>query len=83
MGAITEDLLKELKNAKDIKGFLDSHENEFLKETPVSFLILSVSVFCNLAFSSPPEYSFSTKSPSRQFTTQFPRPLRTPLISNS
>ena len=38
MGAITEDLLKELKNAKDIKGFLDSHENEFLKETPVSFL---------------------------------------------
>lgn len=38
MGAITEDLLNELKSAKDIKEFLDSHENEFLQETPVSFL---------------------------------------------
>ncbi len=38
MATITEDLLNELKNAKDIKSFLDSHENEFLKETPVSFL---------------------------------------------
>lgn len=38
MQTITEDLLNELRNATDIKGFLDSHENEFIKETPVSFL---------------------------------------------
>ena len=38
MATITEDLLNELKNAKDIQKFLDSHENDFLNETPVSFL---------------------------------------------
>ena len=38
MQTITEDLLKELRNAKDINGFLNQHENEFIKETPVSFL---------------------------------------------
>ncbi len=38
MQTITEDLLKQLKNTNDIQGFLKSHENEFIKETPVSFL---------------------------------------------
>lgn len=34
----TEELLKQLKNTDDIKGFLKIHENEFIKETTVSFL---------------------------------------------
>lgn len=38
MQTITEDLLKQLKNTNDIQGFLKSHENEFIKETPASFL---------------------------------------------
>lgn len=38
MQTITEDLLKQLKNADDIQSFLKKHENEFIKETPVSFL---------------------------------------------
>ncbi len=38
MKNITEDLLNQLKNTDDIQGFLKSHENEFIKETPVSFL---------------------------------------------
>ncbi len=38
MQTITEDLLNRLKNTNDIQEFLKSHENEFIKETPVSFL---------------------------------------------
>ena len=38
MRKITDELLKELKNAKDIQAFLDSHEQEFISETPVDYL---------------------------------------------
>ena len=38
MQTITEKLLTELKNAKDIQKFLDKHEDEFISETHVSFL---------------------------------------------
>ncbi len=38
MHKITDELLKELKNAKDIQSFLDSHEQEFISETPVDYL---------------------------------------------
>lgn len=34
----TDELLKELKNADDINKFLSDYENEFISETPVSFL---------------------------------------------
>lgn len=38
MHKITDELLKELKNADDIQAFLDSHEQEFISETPVDYL---------------------------------------------
>ena len=38
MATITEDLMNELKKTTDIKSFFDKHENEFIKETPSSFL---------------------------------------------
>lgn len=38
MPTITEDLLNELRNAKNINVFLDKHEEEFIKETPGAFL---------------------------------------------
>lgn len=38
MQTITEDLLKQLKNTNDIQGFLNAHENDFIQETPSSFL---------------------------------------------
>lgn len=38
METITEDLLKQLKNTTNIAEFLDKHNNEFIKETPKSYL---------------------------------------------
>ena len=38
MQTITQELLDNLKNVTDIKAFLDSHEKDFLSETPVSYL---------------------------------------------
>ena len=38
MAAVTDKLLEELKNAKNIQAFLDENEDKFIKETPVSFL---------------------------------------------
>ncbi len=38
MRKITDELLKELKNSKDIQSFLDSHEQEFISENPVDYL---------------------------------------------
>ena len=38
MQSITEELLKELHNAKDIKAFFDSHEQDFISETYDSYL---------------------------------------------
>ena len=38
METITEDLLKQLKNTANIAEFLDKHNNEFIKETPKSYL---------------------------------------------
>jgi len=38
MQTITEELLKELRNAGDIDGFFKRHEKEFINETPVSLL---------------------------------------------
>ena len=38
MKTITDELLKELKNASDIESFFKSHENEFINETSSSYL---------------------------------------------
>ncbi len=38
MQTITEDLLKELKNTSDIDAFFKAHENQFITETPSSYL---------------------------------------------
>lgn len=38
MAAITEELMNELRKTADINGFFNKHENEFIKETPSSFL---------------------------------------------
>ena len=38
MQTITEDLLKQLKNTTNIAEFLDKHNDEFIKETPKSYL---------------------------------------------
>lgn len=38
MQTITEDLLKQLKNTANIAEFLDKHNDEFIKETPKSYL---------------------------------------------
>lgn len=38
MATITDNLLKELKNSKDIQAFFDENEDKFIKETPLSFL---------------------------------------------
>ena len=38
MAAITDELLKALKNAKDIQSFFNKNEDKFIKETPSSFL---------------------------------------------
>ncbi len=35
---ITDELLKELKNAPDIESFFKVHESQFIKETTVNFL---------------------------------------------
>ena len=35
---ITDELLKELKNAPDIESFFKVHESKFIKETTVNFL---------------------------------------------
>ena len=34
----TEDLLEELKNASDLQSFFNTHEKDFLHQTPVSYL---------------------------------------------
>lgn len=38
MASITDDLLKKLKNSKNIQAFFDENEDKFIKETPLSFL---------------------------------------------
>ncbi len=38
MYTITDELLKELKNASDIESFFKSHENQFINETTSSYL---------------------------------------------
>lgn len=38
MASITDNLLNELRNAKDLQAFFDENEDKFIKETPVSFL---------------------------------------------
>lgn len=38
MKTITQELLDGLKNAEDIKAFLDAHEQDFISETSVSYL---------------------------------------------
>ena len=38
MATITDYLLKELSNAKDIQTFFNENEDKFIKETPLSFL---------------------------------------------
>ena len=38
MQTITEDLLKKIKNTANIAEFLDKHNDEFIKETPKSYL---------------------------------------------
>lgn len=38
MASITDDLLKKLKNSKNIQVFFDENEDKFIKETPLSFL---------------------------------------------
>ena len=38
MQTITDELLKELKNASDIESFFNSHKNQFINETTSSYL---------------------------------------------
>lgn len=38
MASITDNLLNELRNAKDLQAFFNENEDKFIKETPVSFL---------------------------------------------
>lgn len=38
MQILTDELLKELKNASDIASFFQTYENQFMKETPCSLL---------------------------------------------
>ncbi len=38
MAAITEELLKELKNASDLQGFFELHQNDFLEKSLDSYL---------------------------------------------
>lgn len=38
MAAITDDLLKDLKNVKDIQAFFNENEDKFINETPSGFL---------------------------------------------
>jgi len=43
MQTITQELLDGLKNATDIKAFLETYEKDFLSETPVSYLNYMIS----------------------------------------
>ena len=38
MSSITDELIKELKNASDIESFFKSHEAQFIEETTVTYL---------------------------------------------
>ncbi len=38
MSSITDELIKELKNASDIESFFKSHETQFIEETTVTYL---------------------------------------------
>lgn len=38
MASITDNLLNELRNSKDLQAFFNENEDKFIKETPVSFL---------------------------------------------
>lgn len=38
MQTLTDELLKELKNASDIESFFESHKNQFINETTYSYL---------------------------------------------
>ena len=42
MATITDNLLKELKTAKDIQAFFNANEDKFINETPASFLNHSI-----------------------------------------